>query len=782
MNYSVSNSTLTYHDDVETIRWADTPRDMDKIKRIVFPSSVKRIRKEVFKEMEALEEVVFSEGLEDIGERAFAGCPRLKEVIFPKGLKDIEGNAFSGCTALERIAIHPGTQEINIWDEAFANCVNLREVELDDTLDYTSFRLNVFKNTTFLTELRKKDPLVIINNEIIDGKECQGDLVIPDYVKGVNCGAFADNTKLTSVVCPDTVEFVSYSAFEGCTSLRKVVLPANMENLSEATFRNCTSLEEVVLPKSEDLHIYGYAFRNTPYQKARQKEGTPFILNGWVVDGSSCKGEVHLSGIKGISAFAFYLNHEITKVVIDEGCEVIDDNAFRYCLALKEVTLPHSMREFGDSLFRNCHQLSKINIPEGIETIPQDAFDSCTSLTALTLPRSLKEIESGAFDNCVKLKKLEIDPKVKVAPRYFEKDDSPFIGRIVTAKTTKARHESYHDGQEECLIVEEEKYCDREDIVVAVIPEGVKVIGNRAFNSCDNLEKVVLPESLEVIDRNAFSNCKKLEEIRLPEHLKEIGANAFDSCEKLKRIAFPKGLKRIGGNTLVACTHLKEVVLPESLEEIGRGCFSGCERLETLSWPANTKTIEEHMFSSCTSLEHVEIPEGVTTMEGNIFQECTRLETIRIPSTMKELAEYAFRESCLEEVVLSEGVETIHSYAFEDCKSLRSINYPSSLKRIEAWAFMGCEQLQRPKDLENVFIDRDAYKRSFQTAFLEIVREYHLVPLAIAMVVISGILHHFFAFSLGMTLLLAAGVIIGIILVAYAFIILFYALFYRYSI
>ena len=149
---------------------------------------------------------------------------------------------------------------------------------------------------------------------------------------------------------------------------------------------------------------------------------------------------------------------------------------------------------------------------------------------------------------------------------------------------------------------------------------------------------------------------------------------------------------------------------------------------------------------------------------------------------MKELAEYAFRESCLEEVVLSEGVETIHSYAFEDCKSLRSINYPSSLKRIEAWAFMGCDQLQRPKDLKNVYVDRDAYKRSFQTAFLEIVREYHLVPLAIAMVVISGILHHFFAFSLGMTLLLAVGVILGIILVAYAFIILFYALFYKYSI
>ncbi|MBO7506348.1 MAG: leucine-rich repeat domain-containing protein [Paludibacteraceae bacterium] len=318
--YSVRNNTLTYHDDVETIGWIDTPGDIDKIKRIVIPSSVKEIKKEVFKGSEALEEVVLSEGLESIGESAFAACPRLREVIFPQGLEDIGENAFSECSSLERIVIHPGTQEINIWDEAFANCTNLREVELDDTLDYTSFRLNVFKNTAFLTELRKKDPLVIINDEIIDGKECQGDLVIPDYVKGVNCGAFADNTKLTSVVCPDTVEFVSYSAFEGCTSLRKVVLPANMENLSEAIFRDCTSLEEVVLPKNENLHIYGYAFRNTPYQKARQKEDGSFILNGWLVDGSSCKGEVHLSGIKGISAYAFRLNHEITKVVVDEGC------------------------------------------------------------------------------------------------------------------------------------------------------------------------------------------------------------------------------------------------------------------------------------------------------------------------------------------------------------------------------------------------------------------------------------------------------------------------------
>ena len=261
MKYSINNDTLIYHDDVESIRCGERPEE-GTIKCIVIPGSVEEIGDNAFILMKTLEKVVFTEGLKKIGKEAFAYCYNLKEVVFPESLEDIGKKAFTECTALERIVIS-SKKEINVWDEAFADCINLREVDLGDTMDHTCLRINVFENTAFLNELRRKNPLVVIHGEVIDGKECQGDLTLPSHVKGISCGAFSGNTKLTSIVFPETANYISYSAFEGCTSLRKAVLSANIKELPEYIFKDCVSLEEVIYPQQEEQSIYGYALQNT---------------------------------------------------------------------------------------------------------------------------------------------------------------------------------------------------------------------------------------------------------------------------------------------------------------------------------------------------------------------------------------------------------------------------------------------------------------------------------------------------------------------------------------
>ena len=305
MKYSINKDTLIYQDGIESIEHGDGPEE-ENIKCIVIPGSVERIDDGVFMLMHSLERVVFAEGLKEIGEKTFAYCEHLKEVVFPESLEMIEEKAFFECTSLERIVL-PKKQEVNIWNEAFADCIKLSDVELGDNI---TLRVKVFENTAFLKALREKDPLVIILDTLIDGKEYEGDLIIPDKVKNVSCGAFYGNTKLTSVVCPDSVD-ISYSAFEGCTSLKKVVLPANMKDLPESLFKDCISLEEIVFPKSEDITIYGHAFHKTPYLRKLQTGDNPVILNGWLVDGSCCQGKIHLSGIKGISSYAFMNNYRI---------------------------------------------------------------------------------------------------------------------------------------------------------------------------------------------------------------------------------------------------------------------------------------------------------------------------------------------------------------------------------------------------------------------------------------------------------------------------------------
>lgn len=58
--------------------------------------------------------------------------------------------------------------------------------------------------------------------------------------------------------------------------------------------------------------------------------------------------------------------------------------------------------------------------------------------------------------------------------------------------------------------ISEDVFSERTDIVKVVLPEGVKEIGNNAFENCIHLEEVVCPKSLQKIDSEAFIDCISL--------------------------------------------------------------------------------------------------------------------------------------------------------------------------------------------------------------------------------------------------------------------------------
>ena len=59
-----------------------------------------------------------------------------------------------------------------------------------------------------------------------------------------------------------------------------------------------------------------------------------------------------------------------------------------------------------------------------------------------------------------------------------------------------------------------------------VIPKGVTIIGNKAF-------EVNLPESAKFIERRAFGYCKSLMTISIPEGMLMIDDEAFLGCGEL---------------------------------------------------------------------------------------------------------------------------------------------------------------------------------------------------------------------------------------------------------
>ncbi|MBO4867652.1 MAG: leucine-rich repeat domain-containing protein [Ruminococcus sp.] len=137
---------------------------------------------------------------------------------------EIEYEAFEKCKTITSVIIPEGVTYIG--DSAFSGCEKLASVTIPKSVKVISS--DAFENTAWLNEQRKADPLVIVNNILIDGRTASGDVVIPDTVKIIGSSSFYNNSELTSVSIPDSVIEIHGGAFFNCSSMRSITIPKNV--------------------------------------------------------------------------------------------------------------------------------------------------------------------------------------------------------------------------------------------------------------------------------------------------------------------------------------------------------------------------------------------------------------------------------------------------------------------------------------------------------------------------------------------------------------------------
>jgi hypothetical protein len=143
-------------------------------------------------------------------------------------------------------------------------------------------------------------------------------------------------------------------------------------------------------------------------------------------------------------------------------------------------------------------------------------------------------------------------------------------------------------------------------VKAVVIPEGVKFVGDAAFQGCSQLEIVCFKgNSVTKIENSAFHMCTKLSKVSLPDSVKEIGEMAFAGCSSLKQLKFPANLKTILGAAFFQ-TGFETINFPEGLETIGNA-FSMCENLKTVTIPASVKEIDADIFGEGAIKKDVKI-------------------------------------------------------------------------------------------------------------------------------------------------------------------------------
>lgn len=310
--------------------------------------------------------VVIPEGVTEIGEDAFYQCETITSVEIPGGVKRIKGSeekgAFGGCVNLERVIFHEGTEEIGM--SAFYDCSKLGEVMLASTVMHIG--AYAFGNTLWQ---HAKGDIAIANNILLRWYREESKAIIPDGVKVIGAGAFEQNEALEEVVIPDSVTRIDRWAFYGCKNLQSVKLPKYLSGVGESAFEYTPWIDackpiEIHIPDGA-FTIAEKAFIGLSFQERKEfiKWENVYRMMGKDipvrtekdVKGPQIKRVVFASSVKSVGCAAFK-GCQIAKLQLNEGLESIAEFAFAGCNILKDVVLPESVMELGESAFEHCDQ------------------------------------------------------------------------------------------------------------------------------------------------------------------------------------------------------------------------------------------------------------------------------------------------------------------------------------------------------------------------------------------------------------------------------------------
>ena len=234
-------------------------------------------------------------------------------------------------------------------------------------------------------------------------------VVIEDGVTSIGAYAFYNCSSLTDITISGSVTSIGKSAFYNCSSLTDITIPGSVTSIGEIAFSWCSNLTSIEIPSSV-TSIGESAFSSTPWlTNKRQENGSLVIVNGILIDGRTCSGEVTIpDGVTNIGNRAFQDCTDLTSVVIPEGVTSIGEFAFQNCTGLTSITIPDGVTSIGMTAFYGCRSLTSINIPEGVTSIGAFAFFECAELTSIKIPSSVTSIGDFAFSGCNNLNEITV--------------------------------------------------------------------------------------------------------------------------------------------------------------------------------------------------------------------------------------------------------------------------------------------------------------------------------------------------------------------------------------
>ena len=496
-----------------------------------------------------LEEVKIT-GVKHLSAEAFAGCYRLKKFV-TEGLEEIGSRCFDECTGLESFDLS-GVKSIS--ERAFERCDSLKSISLGKI----QVGYHAFADCSSLEHVSFSDDTVLKSGAFTG---CTRMHTVTYDGKVYEFGRFSDSLNRVGNPYPGPVrELISsvYTCFEIIDRKKLtaylqdasgITIPGDIEEIGQEVFKDHLRLMQIDIPES--VRVFGSrAFAQTAWiSELRDKEET-VIINGILLDGSYCKGDVEIpAGVKRIASWSFGGNIDITSITIPSDRIAIESLAFRNCINLKKIT-DHTGKTYE---LESVADLINADYPEQIKKIfsecincfkldeENNLIESTGNITRLTFPEGIKSVGEGVYKDCHLLEEISLSECTEsIGKSAFE-----------NSKWLRAVTKAY----------------------------AVRSIGALAFSGCQSLESIDLSESLCEIGSRCFEHCVSLQDINLSGAIERIPERAFFRCKSLKTIYIPMSVKEIETESFAFCDSLTDAYIPEDTI-ISDKAFAYCDHLQ----------------------------------------------------------------------------------------------------------------------------------------------------------------------------------------------------------
>lgn len=610
------------------------------LKRFEIPASVSVIGAGTFYKCTALEELVIPEntsltritgyvyrdeyvlGAKTQTAGIVEGCYALKTLRIPAKVRTINNYAFASC-GIETVIFEDGSLCQKIGDAVFANCVNLKNINIPESVK--TLGNCVFVNCTSL-------------------ESC----ILPENLTKIGMYAFEGCVNLKAIEFPESLTSIERFAFRDCQSLVSVTLPSAVKNTGEGVFHGCQNLKEFFLSDNENITI-GYGC----FEDCKNLE------------------TIRLNAKKIKLEEVFLQNTAVSKITISSITESLT-GAYWYNSGRGTWTgslvnefvfeSPSHLTSVGNNAFAGA-QITSLVLPETVTELYGGIFYGCTALFDWEIPSHVKKLASGS----VFIGSSIIEPKISKDAHLEYIGDDAFSG--ISGLTEVDISEATYMGAY--------VFYNCADLQKVKLPVNLTKLPGYTFYGCPLLETVELPESVTEIGFGAFGGCNSLSSVNTS-NVKTIGGEAFEDCGLLTSVDCSSA-NTIGGRAFVNCSSLKSVKLLKSGDLFIGGCaFLWCRNLPMITIPAGVTSLaggEDCLyrenglrdnngwsFTGTDAKIVVEDNSSLTTLYNGAFSGASSLTEITLPSVEK---------------IMLDNHSVTRVGIFKGCQNLKRVSFPA---------------------------------------------------------------------------------------------------------